>query len=189
MAELQSPAPEVRFAADIMLGRLAKWLRILGEDVIYGAHLTGYGLIRTARLEKRLILTRDRSLKNKQPPPVLYLQSDNYREQLKQVVRDCGLVVEKRLFTRCIRCNTVLQSRTKESVEKSVPPTFFPRRKSFSGVPFAGASIGRPRIIKTCSRKLRAYKLGNLEMVVCVWYKNRCLPPFPGSSVGRAVGC
>jgi len=131
MAELQSPSPELRFAADIMLGRLAKWLRIIGEDVIYGGHLTGYGLIRAARLEKRLILTRDRSLKNKQPPPVLYLQSDHYREQLKQVVRDCGLVVEKRLFTRCIRCNTVLQSRTKESVEKSVPPYVFSTQENF----------------------------------------------------------
>jgi uncharacterized protein with PIN domain len=131
MEELQSPTPELRFAADIMLGRLAKWLRIVGEDVIYGAHLTGYGLIRAARLEKRLILTRDRSLKNKQPPPILYLQSDHHREQLRQVVRDCGLVVEKRLFTRCIRCNNVLQSRTKESVEKLVPPYVFSTQEKF----------------------------------------------------------
>ncbi|HEX7230465.1 MAG TPA: Mut7-C RNAse domain-containing protein [Candidatus Binatia bacterium] len=131
MAELHSPALEVRFAADIMLGRLAKWLRILGEDVIYGAHLTGYGLIRAARLERRLILTRDRSLKNKQPPPMLYLRSDQYREQLRQVIHDCGLVVGKRLFTRCLRCNTVLQSRTKDSVEKSVPPYVFSTQEKF----------------------------------------------------------
>ena len=131
MAELHSPALEVRFAADIMLGRLAKWLRILGEDVIYGAHLTGYALIRAARLERRLILTRDRSLKNKQPPPMLYLQSDQYREQLRQVIHDCGLVVGKRLFTRCLRCNTVLQSRTKDSVEKLVPPYVFSTQEDF----------------------------------------------------------
>ena len=131
MKELQSPALEVRFAADIMLGRLAKWLRILGEDVIYGAHLTGYGLIRAARLEKRLILTRDRSLKNKQPPPTLYLSSDHYREQLRQVIRDCGLVVEKRLFTRCLRCNTVLQGRTKDSIEKLVPPYVLSTQEKF----------------------------------------------------------
>jgi uncharacterized protein len=131
MAELRSPAPELKFAADIMLGRLAKWLRIVGEDVIYGRHLTGYGLIRAARLENRLILTRDRSLKNKQPPPLLYLQSDHYREQLEQVIRDCGLAVGKRLFTRCIRCNTVLQSRTRESVEKSVPPYVFSTQENF----------------------------------------------------------
>ena len=131
MGELQSPAPELRFAADIMLGRLAKWLRIIGEDVIYGRHLTGYGLIRAARLENRLILTRDRSLKNKQPPPSLYLQSDHYREQLKQVLRDCGLVVGKRLFTRCILCNAVLQSRTKASVETLVPSYVLSTQENF----------------------------------------------------------
>jgi uncharacterized protein with PIN domain len=131
MKELQSLALEVRFAADIMLGRLAKWLRILGEDVIYGAHLSGYGLIRAARLEKRLILTRDRSLKNKQPPPTLYLSSDHYHEQLRQVIRDCGLVVGKRLFTRCLRCNTVLQGRTKDSIEKLVPPYVFSTQEKF----------------------------------------------------------
>ena len=131
MAELQSPAPELRFAADIMLGRLAKWLRIIGEDVIYGRHLTGYGLIRAARLENRLILTRDRSLKNKQPPPSLYLQSDHYREQIKQVLHDCGLIVGKRLFTRCLRCNMVLQSRAKASVEKLVPSYVFSTQENF----------------------------------------------------------
>ena len=51
---------EISFAADRMLGRLAKWLRILGYDVIYGQHLSGHGLIRAARADGRLILTRDR---------------------------------------------------------------------------------------------------------------------------------
>ncbi len=48
-----------------MLGRLVKWLPVIGEDVIYGPHLSGYGLIRAARAEGRLILTRDRGLKHK----------------------------------------------------------------------------------------------------------------------------
>ena len=135
MAERQNSSPELRFAADIMLGRLAKWLRILGEDVIYGAHLTGYGLIRAARLENRLILSRDRSLRKKQPPAVLYIESDHYREQLQQVIRECGLVLGNRLFTRCIRCNTVLQSRTKDSVEKLVPPYVFSSQERFFGCP------------------------------------------------------
>jgi len=42
------------FAADRMVGRLAKWLRVLGYDVIYGRHLSGHGLIRSARAEGRL---------------------------------------------------------------------------------------------------------------------------------------
>jgi len=73
----------VKFAADRMLGKLAKWLRIMGQDVIYGRHLTGYGLIRAARQEGRLILTRDRRLKQKQPPEYLFIASDNHREQLR----------------------------------------------------------------------------------------------------------
>src|SRR5690349_10222552 len=125
MAELQNPSPELKFAADIMLGRLAKWLRILGEDVIYGGHLTGYGLIRAARLENRLILTRDRSLKNKQPPPVVFIESDHYRDQLRQVIGGCGLSPGTNLLTRCIKCNSRLQPRAKETVKELVPPYVF----------------------------------------------------------------
>src|SRR5438445_3738494 len=47
---------EVKFVADRMLGKLVKWLRVIGEDVIYGSHLSGYGLIRAARRENRVIL-------------------------------------------------------------------------------------------------------------------------------------
>ncbi len=88
---------DVKFAADRMLGRLVKWLRIIGQDVIYGPHLTGYGLIRAARAENRLILTRDRGLKQKQPPPFLFIESDHYRDQLRQVVGQCALKLAGRL--------------------------------------------------------------------------------------------
>lgn len=128
-------SPEGGFAADFMLGRLAKWLRIIGQDVIYGPHLTGYGLIRAARRENRLILTRDRCLKKKQPPPLLFIDSDYYRDQLRQVVRACGLELRKNLFTRCIECNTVLQSRSKETVEPLVPPYVYSTQEQFSWCP------------------------------------------------------
>jgi uncharacterized protein len=128
-------AGEVKFAADRMLGRLAKWLRIVGKDVIYGPHLTGYGLIRAARAENRLILTRDRSLKQKQPPAFLFIESDHYRDQLRQVVDQCGLELGDELFTRCIECNTLLQSRAKETLEKIVPPYVFSSQEKFFACP------------------------------------------------------
>jgi uncharacterized protein len=126
---------EVKFAADRMLGRLVKWLRITGQDVIYGPHLTGYGLIRTARAENRLILTRDRSLKQKQPPPLLFIESDHYRDQLRQVVRECGLQLGENLFTRCIECNSALQSTPKEKVQTAVPPYVFSSQEKFFSCP------------------------------------------------------
>jgi uncharacterized protein len=126
---------EVKFAADRMLGRLVKWLRIIGQDVIYGPHLTGYGLIRAARAENRLILTRDRGLKQKQPPPYLFIESDHYRDQLRQVVSQCGLKLGDDLFTRCIECNTLLQSQPRESLEKVVPPYVFSSQEKFFSCP------------------------------------------------------
>jgi uncharacterized protein len=126
---------EIKFAADRMLGRLVKWLRVIGQDVIYGPHLSGYGLIRAARAEGRLILSRDRRLKQKQPPPFVFIESDHYREQLRQVIQECGLKPGRGLFTRCVACNSVLQSRAKETVEKIVPPYVFSTQEKFSWCP------------------------------------------------------
>lgn len=125
----------LKFAADRMLGRLAKWLRVLGQDVIYGQHLSGYGLIRAARRENRMILTRDRGLKKKQPPEFLFIESDHYREQLRQVMEQCHLSFGENLFTRCLECNSLLQPRPKESVKEIVPPYVFSTQEKFSYCP------------------------------------------------------
>lgn len=122
----------ILFAADRMLGRLAKWLRILGYDVIYGRHLSGHGLVRAARADGRLILTRDRSLVRKQPPPFLFIESDDYVEQLRQVLRACDLRPGAGLFSRCSVCNSQLQSRSRDAVEKLVPPYVFATQERFS---------------------------------------------------------
>jgi hypothetical protein len=122
----------IAFAADRMLGRLAKWLRVLGYDVIYGRHLSGHGLIRAARADGRLILTRDRSLARKQPPPFLFIESNDYIEQLRQVMGACQLRPGEGLFSRCLVCNSELQPRSKESVEKLVPPFVFATQERFS---------------------------------------------------------
>jgi uncharacterized protein len=133
--ELNIDRAQIKFAADRMLGRLAKWLRVIGQDVTYGRHLSGYGLIRAARAENRLILTRDRRLKHKQPPPFLFIESDHYREQLREVVYGCGLEVGERMFTRCIACNTPLEPKPKPAVEKLVPSYVFSTQNEFSWCP------------------------------------------------------
>jgi uncharacterized protein len=126
---------ELKFAADRMLGRLVKWLRVIGQDVIYGPHLTGYGLIRAARHDNRLILTRDRGLKKKQPPEFIFIKSDHYTDQLLQVIEACRLKPLKKLFTRCLACNATLQQRAKDSVKAMVPPYVFSTQERFFWCP------------------------------------------------------
>jgi uncharacterized protein with PIN domain len=132
---MEATAKEVKFAADRMLGKLAKWLRIMGQNVNYGQHLSGYGLIHAARRENRLILTRDRKLRKQQPPDFLFIESDNYREQLRQVIRACHLNPLDKAFTRCLECNTLLEGRSTLSVEKIVPPYVLATQENFSSCP------------------------------------------------------
>jgi len=131
-ANQESDGPEVKFAADRMLGRLVKWLRVIGCDVIYGQHLTGHGLIRAAWAEERLILTRDRRLKHKQPPRYILIASDRYQDQLRQVLQECGIKIGNRLFSRCLACNSALQTRPKETVKNLVPAYVYTTQESFS---------------------------------------------------------
>jgi uncharacterized protein with PIN domain len=126
----KSNPPELRFAADVMLGRLAKWLRVLGQDVLYGRHLSGAGLVHAARQENRIILTRDRRLRT-QPQDSLFIQSDDFREQLRQVISTFPLVQSDDLFRRCLICNSSLQPRPKTSVKQAVPKYVFSTQENF----------------------------------------------------------
>lgn len=122
----------MKFVADKMLGRLTRWLRVIGLDVTYGPHLSGYGLVRAARREGRVILTRDRAVGKKRPPDYLVIESDRFREQLQQVIRAYGLDPMKDAFTRCVACNALLEPIEKEMVREKVPPYVFSTQEKFS---------------------------------------------------------
>src|ERR1043166_7873630 len=103
MAELVgAPGEAQRFAVDWMLGRLARWLRILGHDVAYGRHLRDRTLVECARREDRLLLTRDkRPLRDPHLPRHLFVEDDHFREQLRQVAATVPLGGAL-LLTRCL---------------------------------------------------------------------------------------
>jgi uncharacterized protein with PIN domain len=129
-------APEavtkVKFLADRMLGKLAKWLRIVGYDTVYARHLSPVGLMREGRRQGRIILTRDtRIARYKDAPPFLFIHSDRFREQLKQVVETLKLEPQARLLTRCVECNRLLAGVAKEKVKEKVPPYVWETQAEF----------------------------------------------------------
>jgi hypothetical protein len=112
-----------RFAVDKMLGRLATWLRIIGQDATYGVHLCGQALVHHARAEGRTLLTRDRRLlRHPTGVPLLFIESDHFRAQLRQVIAAFQIDPLAHPFTRCARCNEPVLPVAKAEVAERVPP-------------------------------------------------------------------
>jgi uncharacterized protein len=80
-------------------------------------------LLKHARLESRIMLTRDKRLRT--APDVFFVASNIVREQLSEVIAKFGIDVKARAFTRCSRCNLMLVSVERELVSRRVPPYVF----------------------------------------------------------------
>jgi hypothetical protein len=92
-----------------MLGRLARWLRVLGYDSTYDAEIADPVLVEVANSEHRVLLTRDRHLlRELRPQRALEIRQDAPLAQLRDVVTALQLAPPRELFTRCILCNTLL---------------------------------------------------------------------------------
>ena len=127
---------EARFIADKMLGRLARWLRILGCDVLYGPNFSGKGLLQEARHGRRIVLTRDRRLvRDRQMPPYLLVESDHFREQVRQVVAAFSIDPTARLFRRCIECNAELEEVSRQEAAGRVPEFVYATQEKFRHCP------------------------------------------------------
>jgi uncharacterized protein with PIN domain len=119
-----------RLAADRMLMRLARWLRLLGADVIVDASLTGAELLKVARAQGRILVTRDKRLRT--APDVLFVEGNTIRNQLRETVSRLGLDPGAIALTRCSRCNQVLTEVARELVSRRVPPYVFASHDRFA---------------------------------------------------------
>src|SRR6516225_10202898 len=118
-----------RFAADRMLARLARWLRLLGADVLFDPQLGGGKLLDRARAEGRVTLTRDKRLRT--AADALYLERGLFRDQLREVLARFPFDPRRGAFTRCSHCNEVLADAGRESVARRVPPFVYASQERF----------------------------------------------------------
>ncbi len=121
---------EPRFLADRMLGRLAKWLRILGYDTRYLHHGSRETLRALASREGRILLTREHGTWGEHPGSVL-VWSDHVHEQLRQLVEGAWIRPDpERAFHRCPVCNRALVEADEASARDHVPEYVFYRHRS-----------------------------------------------------------
>jgi len=123
-----------KLLADGMLGRLAKWLRILGYDTAYDPQLDDDELARRARAEGRWLLTRDHELARRPGIQSLLITSEQILPQLAQVRARLG-PAQGSAFSRCPVCNTPLTAVSPQDVRGRVPPFVWRSYRRFRRCP------------------------------------------------------
>lgn len=119
---LPATQAELRFLADQMVIRLGSWLRLLGYDTRHAWGQPDTWLLRTAREEGRVILTRDRGLAAAKSARIHFVKAEDTGDQLVEVVRAFHLPFDpERVFTRCSRCNGRLVRKPPSEVGESLP--------------------------------------------------------------------
>jgi uncharacterized protein with PIN domain len=106
-----------------MLGRLARWLRILGFDTLYFREIDDQHLLKLHGETGRVLLTRDtRLVRCRGVGRHVLIKSDRWEDQLREAVETLSLVLKPdRLLTRCLLCNRLLKKMSPEEAYGRIP--------------------------------------------------------------------
>ncbi|MEW6270871.1 MAG: Mut7-C RNAse domain-containing protein [Thermodesulfobacteriota bacterium] len=125
-----------RFAVDRMLGRLARWLRVLGFDAVYRPEMPGERLLALAAREQRVVLTRDARLRcPRGRVRVVHLAADRFRDQLRELDRTIPLGGVAGRPSRCVECNLAVEPLAADDVPASVPEYVRATQREFHRCP------------------------------------------------------
>ncbi|MBA7471643.1 hypothetical protein ES707_06949 [subsurface metagenome] len=118
-----------------MVGRLAKYLRMAGYDVLYINTASDDQIIKKAGETDRIVLTRDslmlaRREFKKGTVKYLFIKDDKLKNQLNQIKSDLKVSLKPNLV-RCIECNRKLIKVKKEDVKNKVPPYVYKTQQNF----------------------------------------------------------
>jgi hypothetical protein len=127
----------MKFLADSSLGRLSKWLRLLGYDTVYWRGEADRSFLRKAEKEGRAVLTRRKDvLKRNHSGIVVFVEHDHVEDQIVEVLGKLHLRPDpEKLFTLCLRCNESLKAAKPEEVQSLIPDYVFRTQKEFRVCP------------------------------------------------------
>jgi uncharacterized protein with PIN domain len=129
-----------RFIADCNVGKLAKWLRLMGYDTRFFNGSSDSRLVTMAQAEGRVILSRDTRIMKRRvitsgKLKAILLQNDEPELQIRQVIDDLELDCQFRPFTICLECNQPLVEKDKDEMEDLVPPYVYQTQSQFMQCP------------------------------------------------------
>jgi len=117
------PLRKPKFVLDSNLGRLARYLRLLGLDCLYRNDYRDAELASIASKQQRTLLTRDRTLLQRRIiTHGYYVRALQPREQVREVLARFDLYRQVAPFTRCTRCNGELEDVDKQVISARLEP-------------------------------------------------------------------
>jgi uncharacterized protein len=119
----------VKFIADAMLGKMTRWLRMLGQDVKYSTQLEDDELMAVAEKEVRVLLTRDSELYQRavgKGVAAFYVEGRTEAEKLAALAErfDFPLTIDL-ARSRCPHCNSRIRLTPKEELQGKVEANTF----------------------------------------------------------------
>jgi len=132
---VSNPVKDMRFACDAMLGRLARWLRLLGYDTFYSPDVKDDELLEICTREGLVLLTRDVGFFRRAVSCGLrgkLLTENSFDEQFARVVDNFGLKLRIAPDdSRCPACNGLIRRVDKNEIRSRVPINTFASYDSF----------------------------------------------------------
>lgn len=117
------PLRHPKFVVDTNLGRLARYLRLLGLDCLYRNNFQDDELARLSSEQNRVLLTRDRALlQRKIITHGYFVRETTPRLQVREVLLRFDLRRLLTPFTRCTRCNGTIETVEKQVIENRLEP-------------------------------------------------------------------
>jgi uncharacterized protein with PIN domain len=131
---------EIKFIADNNVGKLARWLRLIGYDTTLLRQKDDAQMIKIALGENRVILTKDaqfmkRRLVTNGSLKTVHIDQDDPKLQVQEVVKTLALDYHFKPFSLCLECNEVLVALDKENVKNLVPAHVFETQSRYTQCP------------------------------------------------------
>ncbi len=132
----------MKFLADGMLGKLTRWLRMLGYDVVYSTQLSDNELLELAKAEKRTLITKDLELYKRaiiRGIDAFYIEGKTESNRLAEISKRYGLSLEIDMDkSHCPICNSPIKPVSKEELNDQLEPNTYRYYERFWRCPNCG---------------------------------------------------
>ena len=159
-----------KFIVDSNVGKLTKWLRIMGYDTVFFNGSNDSRMVAIALDEQRVILTRDTQIMKRRVITsgrlkAILIQSDESELQMHQVIKALHLDCQFKLFTLCLECNQPLMEKSKQQVKELVPPYVFQTHDQYMECPACHRIYWRGTHWQAMTKRLKKWSVEKSDSI------------------------